>query len=499
MATKTIVRGGRLLDSAGRSAPAVDLLVEDGRIAAHLPPNSEAPSDAALFNAAGTLMHPGLVNGHTHGMGNLCKGGADRWTLELLWVGAASMMDNQSLEVKYLNTYLGAVEMLTKGCTTCYDLTFGFPIASVPEMVAMGQAYADAGMRVVLAPMLADLNFYQAIPGLLDALPPDLARQVAASEETGGDGILAMMREALTSWPHDSDRVRLGVSPIIPLHCTDAFMLDCVRMAREFGVPLHSHVAESKTQAVAALKRYGRTITAHIDGLGLLGPDFTVAHGVWLDDDDMRRLADRGATIAHNPGSNMRLGSGIADARRMLELGVNLAVGTDSANCSDNQNMYEAMRYASMVSNVRGPDHRRWLTTPEIIAAATRGGAQATGFADIGSLDPGMRADIVFLGLDSVNWMPVNDPANQLVLSEDGTGVRHVMVGGDFKVKGGRHLSCDMASLAAKCEAARAHLAEANAPARLLADQLDDVVASFCTGLSRAPYHVERYAAPHAH
>ena len=500
MTKKTVVRGGLLLNSQARTALATDLLIADGRILAQLPPNSEAPGDAAVFNAEGTIMHPGLVNGHTHGMGNLCKGMADRWTLELLWVGAPQMMDNQSLEVKYLNTYLGAVEMITKGCTTCYDLTFGFPIASVEEVVAMGQAYRDAGMRVVLAPMLADLSFYEAIPGLLDALPSDLARQIAATDDaTGGDAIIAMMRAALAAWPHDTDSIRLGVAPIIPLHCTDGFMVASAELAREFAVPLHSHVAESKTQAVSAMKRYGKTITAHIDGLGLLGPDFTVAHGVWLDDDDMRRLADHGASVSHNPGSNMRLGSGIADSRRMLELGVNLAIGTDSANCSDNQNMYEAMRYASMVSNVRGPDPARWLATTEIVAAATGGGAYATGFTDIGSLEPGKQADIVFVGLDSVNWMPVNDPANQLVLTEDGTGVRHVMVGGELKVHNGRHVSCDMLALAEKAEAARARLAELNAPAMKLAGELEGIVGSFCTGLSRAPYHIERYAAPHGH
>ncbi len=113
-----------------------------------------------------------------------------------------------------------------------------------------------------------------------------------------------------------------------------------------------------RSQVVAGYQRYGTTLAAHMDELGLVNERFTVAHGVWLDDDDMKRLGDRGASVAHNPGSNMRLGNGLADVRGMLKRRVNVGVGTDGANCSDNQNMYEAMRLASFASKVQGPDGR---------------------------------------------------------------------------------------------------------------------------------------------
>ena len=172
------------------------------------------------------------------------------------------------------------------------------------------------------------------------------------------------------------------MAPTIPHHCSDAFILGCADLARDFGIGLHSHVAELKVQAVAGIRLYGKTQTAHLDALGVLGPHFTVAHGVWLDEDDMARLGDHGASVAHNPGSNMRLGSGLADTRAMLERRVNLGIGTDGATCADNQNMYEAMRLASFVSKVQGPDWRRWLTTREAALAATEGSARALGFGD---------------------------------------------------------------------------------------------------------------------
>ena len=128
---------------------------------------------------------------------------------------------------------------------------------------------------------------------------------------------------------------------------------------------------------IAGYQRYGRSLAAHMDGLGLVNDRFTVAHGVWLDDDDMKRLGDRGASVAHNPGSNMRLGNGLADVRGMLNAQVNVGIGTDGASCSDNQNVYEAMRLASFASKVQGPDHERWVTTGEAYRAATEGGARA--------------------------------------------------------------------------------------------------------------------------
>lgn len=494
MPDDTIIRNGRLIDAGARSAERRDILVRDGRVLEIGPPGLAAPDDARTFDAAHLLIHPGLVNAHTHGMGNLSKGQADRFSLELLLAGVADTTAFQRRELKYLNTYIGAVEQLTKGCTLAYDLTFGVPLASTEDLIAIGQAYRDAGMRAVVAPMIADLSFFEAIPGLFDALSPSLRAKVRRDGPDDPGTILDAMREALRAWPHDRDVVRLGVAPTIPLHCSDALLTGSARLAREFGAPIQSHVAESKVQAVSGMTRYGRTLAAHIDALGLIGPDFTVAHGVWLDDDDMRRLGDKGASIAHNPGSNMRLGCGIADVRRMLELGVNVALGTDGCNCSDNQNMYEAMRYASMASSVRGPDFTRWLGAPEIVHAATLGGARATGFHGAGRIAPGSLADMVFLDAHSVNWMPVNDPANQLVLTEDATGVRHVMVGGDWIVQGGRHLRCDMAALAARAEAARDELAALTLPFADVAAEMERAVGAFCIGLARRPYHVDRFA-----
>jgi len=483
-----------VLDPRGHRAAAADILVTGDTIAEIGAPGLVAPPDAAVIDARGLLLHPGLINAHTHAQGNLAKGMGDRWTLELLLTAAPWIGGNRTLEERHLSAKLGAVEMALKGCTAAYDLPLEWPTPTPEGLETVGRAYAEVGLRAVVAPMVADRTFFEAIPGLMEVLPPALQKEVEKLRLAPWKTSVANMRQALHGWTLDRESVRMGVAPTIPHHCSDDFIRACADLAREHGAGLHSHVAESKVQAIVGLKTYGKTLTAHLDDLGALGPNFTVAHGVWLDADDMTRLGDRGASVAHNPGSNMRLGNGFGDMRSMLERGVNVGVGTDGANCSDNLNMYEAMRLASLVSKARSPDVERWVTTDEVVVAATEGSARALGFAGrIGRLAPGYQADIVFLDLVHPNWIPLNDPTNQLVHTEDGGAVRHVMIGGRMVVENRRVTTVDVSALARDAEAARQRLLQINAPAKALYEQLAPIVGRFCPGLAHTPYHINRY------
>lgn len=446
-----------------------------------------------MVEAGGTVIHPGLINAHTHGHGGLARGQGDKWTLELLLAAAPWIGGNRALADKKLTTQIIAAEMVLKGCTAAYDLYYEFPLPTREGLDAVAEAYAEVGMRAVVAPMVADRTMYEAIPGLYDALPTELQTAVETLRLAPHDKTLAAIADILRHWRWAGQDIRAAVAPTIPHHCSDAFMCGCARLAREHGVVLHSHVGESKVQALTGIKRYGRTLIAHMDSLGLLGPDFTAAHAIWLDDDDLKRVRDTGGSLAHNPGSNMRLGNGLFRLRRALDLGVNVGIGTDGANCSDNQNMYEAMRYASMVSKVQTPDPRHWASVEEVYRAATEGSARALGFRDTGAIAPGMKADIVFLDLESVNWIPHNWTVNQMVHAEDGTSVRHVMIGGGFVVRDRRLLTLDLGKLAREAEAARERLEALNAGTRELFAKLEPVVASFCPALAAQPYHVRQY------
>jgi guanine deaminase len=253
------------------------------------------------------------------------------------------------------------------------------------------------------------------------------------------------------------------------------------------------HVGETKPQAVVAGLRYGKTLVGHLDALGMLTPGFCVAHGVWLDDDDRARLADRGASISHNPGSNLKLGSGIADMRRMLDGKVNVAIGTDGVCSSDNLNVFEAMRLASYLSRAQDHPVERWVTSREALYAATEGGAKALGFDRIGRIEQGYKADLVLLDLGALHYVPLNDVVNQIVFAEDGTGVDGVMIGGRLVLDRGRLLTVDPARLRAQAEEAVARLAAANAEQKALSEKLAPYVGQYCSGLAARPYPVHRF------
>jgi guanine deaminase len=177
--SRLLLTGARVLAPDALSAPFADLLVEAGRIAAVLQPGT-AVEDAPRHDASGRLVIPGLVNGHTHGHGGLAKGSGDKWDLALLLAHGPWISGGRGLQDKWLSTALTAVEMLKKGCTAAFDLPAELPAPTVEGLDAMAEAYAAVGLRAVLAPMVADLTFFQATPGLVEALPePHRARAEA--------------------------------------------------------------------------------------------------------------------------------------------------------------------------------------------------------------------------------------------------------------------------------------------------------------------------------
>jgi guanine deaminase len=349
-------------------------------------------------------------------------------------------------------------------------------------------------MRAVIAPMIADRTLYQAYPGLVDALPEalrDTARRAAAAPDAES---LRACRAILQNWSFDRHTVRPALGPTIPMHCSDDFLTGCRDLAREFEVGIQTHLAESAAQAVIAQKRYGSSLTAHLAGLGLLGERFSGAHAIWIDRDDMRRIADAGGAIAHNPLSNLRLGSGLAAVRAMLDCGVTVGIGTDAANTSDTQNMFEATRLASYLSRIRGPGHREWLSAEEAFTLATVGSARVLGFGgELGAIVPNAFADLVFLDLGHINYVPLRDALLQLVNGESGTAVDAVMVGGRFVLRGGKLLTVDEAKMRRDAESARERLDKANEGTLRTARALEDWVGEFCIAQARHP------GLPHRH
>jgi 5-methylthioadenosine/S-adenosylhomocysteine deaminase len=477
---RTVIRGGLVLDAEGRAA-LQDMLIEDGRILRIDNPGFEVPDDAELLSAADRMLIPGLISAHTHSHGALNRGAVDdRVSLEMFLTGRGASPRSRGTDDKYLSAALSAAEMIRKGCTACFDLTVELPEPSREGISAVARAYHDAGMRAVVAPMIADRTIYQALPGLLEALPDALRSHCAALSAAPIDHTFSACRDILENWEFDRRWIRPALGPTIPLHCSDQFLIECARLSREHDVPLQTHLAESRAQAALGPTRYGKSLVGHLGELGFLSERLSAAHAIWIDDDDIARLAQSGVAVAHNPSSNLRLGSGVAPVRKMLRSGVAVGVGTDASNTSDGQNMFEATRLASYLSRIDGFASDEWLSAPEAFHLATEGSAKVLGFDDIGRLAPGFEADIVFLALDSPHFVPLRSPLTQMVFAENGASVHTVMIGGRIVFHDGKLLTLDEALLRRQAQQAAHRLDEANAGTFATAATVARLVGAFC-------------------
>jgi guanine deaminase len=481
MTRRTVIRGGLVLLPNGEAAPR-DILVEDGRIAALEPRGVAVSDDTEAVSANDRLLIPGLVNAHTHSHGALNRGAVDdRLSLEMFLTGAGASARSRRLEDKYLSAALSAAEMIRKGCTACFDLTVEIPQPSEEGISAVASAYRDAGMRAVVAPMIADRTIYQALPGLLDALPADLRSQMADLRAAPIETTFEACEAILANWRFDRRFIRPALGPTIPLHCSEEFLRRCNQLSAEHGVRLQTHLAESRAQAAIGQTRYGMSLVAHLDKLGFLSDRLSVAHAIWLESEDIRRLAERGVTVAHNPSSNLRLGSGVAPAREMQRAGIAVGIGTDASNTSDGQNMFEATRLASYLSRIDGFATDEWISAAEAFGMATEGSAKGLGFENIGRLAAGFEADIVFLRLESPHFVPLRSPLVQMVFGENAASVDTVMIGGRIVFHGGKLLTLDEASLRSRAEEAARWLDETNAEVFASSAGVARLVGAFCS------------------
>jgi cytosine/adenosine deaminase-related metal-dependent hydrolase len=228
------------------------------------------------------------------------------------------------------------------------------------------------------------------------------------------------------------------------MRCSDALLEMCVDLSESHGVPVHCHLLETSVQTEIAQRRYGVTMVKHLDDLGLLTPRLSCAHTIWIGDDDIDLMAERGAVVVHNPESNIRGGSGIAPIPRMLARGVRVGLGNDGSCSGGGQVLQRAMRLATMIHRVSEPDPSKWIGTGQALRMGTAGGAAAMqGDGKFGAIAVGQAADLALYDLTRPWWTPVNDPVHQLVQSEQGAGIDTVIADGCVVVEGGKVTAFD--------------------------------------------------------
>ncbi|PJI93530.1 amidohydrolase family protein [Luteimicrobium subarcticum] len=433
-----------------------DVVVEGNRVAAVGPWDRQGAADARVVACDGRcLLVPGLVNAHFHSPANHLKGSVRSLPLELFMLqeSPADAALAPTAREAYLRTMLGAIEMLRLGVTSVQDDAFLMP-EPVPEVVdAVASAYRDSGMRATLALDQPELPERDKLP-FLDELA-DVRSTLDAPAPAPAARLLEAYDHLLTTWHGAAgDRIRAAVSVSAPQRVSPEYFAALDDLAERHGLPLFAHMLETKAQRTLADQQprfAGRSLVRYTADLGLLRPHTNVIHAVWVDDDDLDLVAAAGSTIAHNPVSNLRLGSGVMPWRAALDRGIPVALGTDEAICDDTVNVWSVAKTAGLIHNVSGLDSDDWPTSTEILTALWEGGARAQGRAgELGAVRPGMLADLALLDLDALAFTPLNDLREQLVHCEDGHDVVMTVVDGRVVAEDGHVTTVDERSLLAE-------------------------------------------------
>jgi len=408
-----------------------------------------------VIDGAGRLAMPGLVNAHFHSPVNHLKGSLDSLPLEVFMLYESPALDAAALSPRaaYVRTMLGALEMLKNGVTAVQDDAFFVPSPS-PEIIdAVMQAYADSGIRATLALDQPNVPELDKLPFLGDMLPPDLKAELAQPAPMDSAGLLACYAHLLDRWHGAGNgRLRAAVSCSAPQRVTPDYFAALDALSREYDLPFYIHMLETKLQRVLGHEKFeGRSLVRYVHDLGLLSDRMNIIHAIWIDDADIAMIAESGAAIAHNPISNLRLGSGIMPFRRLRDAGVPICLGTDEAIADDAINMWLVAKLAGLIHNITDPDYARWPTASEVLDCLIGGGARAMRQEGrIGRVAPGYQADLILLDLDTLPFTPLNDLKRQLVYCGAGGSVRLTMVAGQIVVEDGRVTTVDEAALRAE-------------------------------------------------
>lgn len=436
---KTLIRRATILTMApeGGDQPFEgDILVEGDKIAAVGPDLGEAPG-AAVIDGRNRLVMPGLVNAHLHTSETFFKGRYDNLPLELWMLYAYPILRGPPISDRllYLRSLLAAIESLKNGVTTIVDDFFDPPAPNLDRLSTVFSAYDDVGIRANVSSNVMDKKVLDTMPFLRELVPADLQAQADAAP-IAIDAYMDFCKSVFASLHGRAGRLRFMIAPSAPQRCTAEMMIACDEMARANGVPLHTHILETKTQQVTGPEFYGKTLIRYMHDIGVLNPGVTIAHSIWVTDEDMALMGAAGCSIAHNVISNQKLGAGVAPVRRLLDAGVNVALGTDGLCSNDTARMFDIMHAAGLIHSVAGPDYSRWLTASEVLRMATLDGARSALLSDhTGSLEVGKRADLIVLKLTGLNFAPLNDIRNHLVYCENGQSIEIVMVDGEIVVR----------------------------------------------------------------
>jgi 5-methylthioadenosine/S-adenosylhomocysteine deaminase len=437
-----VITGGDVvtMDATRRVISPGAVVVDGADIVAVGKPEDVARRFAAAetIDATGDVVLPGLVNTHTHAPMVMYRGLADDlalmdWLQKYIFPAEAKTVSPEMVRV---GTRLAALEMIQSGTTTFADMYY------FEEEV--GRATKAAGLRGVLGETIIGFPVADA------RTPADALRRTEAFIKEFADD------ELITAVP----------APHSPYTVDEPTLRAIRELADRYKVPILIHLAETEDEVHIIMARHKMSPTAWLESLGFLGPNVLAAHGVWVTDDDIAILKRTGASISHNPESNMKLASGVAPVPKYLAAGVTVGLGTDGAASNNDLDMFEAMRQAAFLHKLSSRDPQ---AVPAAVALemATIGGSRALGLdRKIGSLEVGKRADVIVVAMDGARQTPMYSPVSHLVYVAKGGDVRTTVVNGRVLMRDRHMRTLDERVVLADARALAKKVREAVAPTR---------------------------------
>ena len=392
-----LIKNGRVIYGENFEVVEADVLVEGKRIAKVAKGINESAD--TVIDAKGRIVSPAFINLHTHSPMGLFRGLADDlplmdWLQNHIWPREAKL----TREYTKVGAYLGALEMIKSGTGTFLDMYF--------FMDGVAEVTLESGLRGYLS------------YGMIDLGDPEKTEKE--------------IKEALRTMEFieklDSDRVHFVFGPHAPYTCSIALLKEVRRLASEHGKLITIHVSETMAEIGQITERYGKSPVVLLDEVGFLGRDVIIAHGVWLDSRDVQILAREGVTVSHNPGSNMKLASGVMPLQKLLNAGVNVGLGTDGAASNNNLDMLEEMKLAALLHKVHNLDPTV-ADAKTVFRMATLNGAKALGIK-AGAIKEGHLADLAIIDFNKPHLRPVNNVISHLVYSANGNDVETTIVDG---------------------------------------------------------------------
>lgn len=395
---KKLIKNAYVLDMVGDVAniKKADLLI-DNNIIQKIEPEIEE-EEAEKINAKNMLVMPGIINTHTHLAMSIFRGYKDDRKL-MDWLENAIFPVEDKLEPDdiYWNSFLSCLEMIKSGTTTCNDMYFGMNKAI--------EAIEATGLRATVAWCMTD-----------DAIGDK-------AEKT---------REYAKKYNVPGSKIKIFTSPHAPYSCNPDTIKLCVDLAKELNTGLHIHLSETIDEEKTIYERYDKRSTEYLYDLGVFDVPVVLAHGIYISDSDIKILKHIKGGISHNPISNCKLSSGICDVVKLRKNGINVGLGTDGIGSTTTLDMFEEMKTAAYLQKVNTKKPTS-ITAYDILKMATIEGAKVLGLEDeIGTLEPGKKADMIFIKTDKLHLCPDNDVCANIVYSANGADVDSVMIDGNL-------------------------------------------------------------------